>query len=91
MAEICFTPHLERFLTVPPLDISGGTLAEVIDSVCEQNPRLRSYLLDDQGALRRHVVVFIDGEILADRELMSDAVGEQSEVYIMQALSGGQE
>ena len=53
------------------------------------NPRARGYVLDDQGALRKHMVVFIDGEMIRDRVCLTDAVGADSEIYIMQALSGG--
>lgn len=45
--------------------------------------------MDDQGALRRHMAVFVDGRQIKDRRGLSDAVGETSEVYVMQALSGG--
>lgn len=33
-----------------------------LESVCAANPRLRSYVLDDQGRVRHHVVVFIGGQ-----------------------------
>jgi sulfur carrier protein ThiS len=53
------------------------------------NPALRGYLLDDQGHVRKHVAVFVDGRKIRDREHMSDAVTEASEIYVMQALTGG--
>jgi hypothetical protein len=46
-------------------------------------------VLDDQGRLRRHVHVFVDGVLVADRERLSDPVGPASELHVMQALSGG--
>jgi hypothetical protein len=52
-------------------------------------PALRSYLLDDQERLRQHVSVFIDGELIVDRERLTDAVAPASEIYVVQALSGG--
>jgi hypothetical protein len=52
-------------------------------------PRLRGYVLDDQGALRHHMMVFVDGEPIRDRARLSDLVRPTSEVYVMQALSGG--
>ena len=91
MAKVVFTPHLERFLSCPSTETDGATLAEVVESVCRSNPGLRSYLLDDQGVLRTHVVVFVDGAMVQDRKELSDPVGASSEVYVMQALSGGQE
>jgi sulfur carrier protein ThiS len=52
-------------------------------------PRARGYVLDEQGHLRRHVVVFVDGQRVRDRERLTDPVGEASEVYVLQALTGG--
>lgn len=91
MARVLFTPHLERFLDCPPGDAEGKTLAQVIAAVCAEHPRLRGYILDDQGALRTHVTIFVDGTMVRDRQSLSDPVGTGSEVYVMQALSGGQE
>jgi sulfur carrier protein ThiS len=77
----------------PPLeDVLGegaATVREALDQVFSANPRLRGYVLDDQGRLRRHVVVFVDGEMVADRERLSDPVRPASSVLVMQALSGG--
>lgn len=64
-------------------------MREVLDEVFVANPRARSYVLDDQGALRKHMVIFVDGQAIRDRESLSDVVPENSEVYVMQALSGG--
>ncbi len=89
MAEIIFTKHLERFLSAPPRSAAGGTVGAVLGSVFEDNPDLQGYVLDDQGRLRKHVTVFIDGRMIRDRNGLSDVVDETSQVYVMQALSGG--
>jgi hypothetical protein len=89
MARVHFTPHLERFLSAPAREAPGATVGAVLGAVFAENPRLRGYVLDDQGRLRRHVAVFVDGTLVADRGGLSDAVSEQSEVFVMQALSGG--
>ena len=64
-------------------------MRDALESVFEENPMLRSYIVDDQGRLRKHVVVFIDGEMIEDRDGLSDAVESSSELVVMQALSGG--
>ena len=46
-------------------------------------------MLDEQGALRHHVVVFVDGVQVRDRATLGDAVDAGGEIYVMQALSGG--
>ena len=61
----------------------------VLDAVFAQNPQARRYVLDDQGALRKHMTIFVDGKTIADRTALSDRVGETSEVFVFQALSGG--
>jgi len=89
MPNVHFTPQLERFLAAPTRDGHGATVREVLDHVFADNPRLAAYVLDDQGKLRQHVAVFVDGTLIKDRRDLSDAVGENSEVFVMQALSGG--
>ena len=55
----------------------------------EANPPLRGYVLDEQGALRHHMAIFVDGSMIRDRDSLSDAVTPSSEIHVMQALSGG--
>lgn len=89
MATVVFTPNLERHVECPTRTVDGTTVRAVLDGVFAANPRLRGYVLDDQGALRRHMMVFVDGQQIGDRERLSDLVRPVSEVYVMQALSGG--
>lgn len=89
MATVVFTPNLRRHVECPTETVEGATVRVILDAVFAKNPRLRGYVLDDQGALRRHMNVFVDGEMIADRERLSDPVRPASEVYVMQALSGG--
>jgi len=89
MADVAFTPNLQRHVECPRRDVPGTTVREVLEGVFADNPRLRGYIVDERGALRRHMVVFVDGRQISDRERLSDRVGPRSEVYVMQALSGG--
>jgi hypothetical protein len=89
MAHVTFTANIQRHVACPPGEAAGGTVRAVLDAVFAGNPRARGYVLDDQGALRHHMLVFVDGGQLRDRVSLSDPVGPQSEVYVMQALSGG--
>ena len=73
----------------PDREVAGATVRDVLDRVFADNPRLRGYVLDERGVLRKHMSVFVDGQQLVDREALSDAVGPRSEIYVMQALSGG--
>jgi hypothetical protein len=89
MPKVQFTGHLQRFLSVPSVEADGATVRAVLDSVFRDNPRLRGYVLDEQGALRKHVTIFVGGRALADRGGLTDSVGPAEEVYVLQALSGG--
>jgi hypothetical protein len=89
MPRVVFTPNLQRHVACPPADVPGRTVREVLDAVFAAHPRARGYVLDDQGELRPHMVVFVDGKQAADRAGLSDPVPEDGEVYVMQALSGG--
>jgi hypothetical protein len=89
MPRVSFTPHLQRFLDAPPREVSGGTVGEALAQVFADNPRLRGYVLDEHGAVRHHVTVFVDDRAIHDRTHLSDAVGTETEIFILQALSGG--
>lgn len=89
MPHVSFTPNLRRHLDAPPLDVAGDTVAAVFEQVFDEQPELRGYLLDDQGRLRRHVAVFVDGRRVRDTESLGDPVSPSSEVCVVQALSGG--
>jgi sulfur-carrier protein len=89
MPHVVFTPALQRHVACPPADVAGGTVREALERVFGENPRARAYVLDEQGALRKHMVVFVDGEAILDRSGLSDGVGADSQIYVMQALSGG--
>lgn len=89
MPQVVFTPALQRFFTCPPQEVEGRTVREVLDRVFAVDPRARPYVLDEQGMLRKHITVFVDGEAVGDRNGLSDGVGADSQVYVMQALSGG--
>ena len=89
MPEVTFTSALQRHVAAQPRRVGGPTVGQALDEVFREDPRLRGYVLDDQGRLRTHVQVFVDGRRVEDRELLTDPVGPSSELYVMQALSGG--
>ena len=89
MAHVTFTQNLQRHVSCPSRDIPGATVREVLEGYFTEEPRLKSYVLDEQGALRRHVVIFVNGQQLKDREDLGEAVGDSASIYVMQALSGG--
>ena len=89
MVKVSFTQNLQRHVVSNSCEVRGATVREVLDAVFAQAPVLRSYVVDDQGGLRQHMRVFVDGEAMVDREKLSDPVDDGAEVFVMQALSGG--
>ncbi len=91
MAQVRFTRHLSRYF--PDLadreEISGATVAELVDALDERYPGLAAYIIDDRGSLRKHVNIFLDQELIHHRVTLSDKVGPDDQVFIFQALSGG--
>lgn len=89
MAHVVFTQQLRRFTETPELQTPAPTLRAALEAAFGINPRLRGYVLDDQGHLRANVVVFIDGRRSLDRVALADDLAPDSRVYVLQALSGG--
>jgi sulfur-carrier protein len=89
MTKVLFTANIQRHVGCPEADASGSTVRDVLDAVFADNPQARSYVLDDQAALRKHMTVFVDGRSIRDRVRLSDAVTESSTIHVFQALSGG--
>jgi len=90
MPKVRFTSHLQRFFPdISEVEIEGKTVDEVLHRLEERFPGLRAYIVDQNGALRQHVNIFVSEELIHDREMLSDPVEIDSSIYILQALSGG--
>jgi hypothetical protein len=89
MAHLYFTRNLARQISCPEAELTASSIAQLFDQYFSRWPEVRGYVLDDQGALRKHIRVVVDGLNVRDRQHLSDALGEDSEVYVFQALSGG--
>ena len=85
MPRVVFTSHLQRHLAAADCDVSGATVAAALDAVFNAQPQARGYVLDEQGELRKHVFVFVDGR----RAGLADAVPADSAIHVLQALTGG--
>jgi molybdopterin synthase sulfur carrier subunit len=89
MPTVAFTENIQRHVSCPTVHVAGETVHAALESVFKENPSVRGYILDDRGAVRKHMVIFVDGEGVKDRDRLSDPVRSDSEIYVMQALSGG--
>ena len=89
MARVFFTTNLRRHVDLPEAEAAGDTVRAVLGAVFAKEPRIGGYVLDDQGCLRKHMAIIVDGHALRDRVALSDAVTAKSEIHVFQALSGG--
>ncbi|VVE42690.1 thiamine biosynthesis protein ThiS [Pandoraea morbifera] len=89
MATVTFAPAIQRHVLVDEQSVDGTTVRDALAHCVDATPALRGYLFNDQGRLRAHVAVFIDGRLIRDRRTLSDTLNTASRVYVVQALSGG--
>lgn len=90
MAKVVFTANLLRYNGgVRETEAPGARVRDLIDALEQGTPGLRHYLVDEHGALRRHVNIFVDGRPVRDPDALTDPVGPDATVHILQAISGG--
>ena len=89
MAKVHFTSNLRRHVDCRSVDVEASNVRQALTQAFAKNERLKTYILDDQGHLRKHMRILVDGEAIRDLEKFNDAVKPTSEVWVMQALSGG--
>ena len=89
MPRVIFTSNLRRHLEVPPQTVEGATVREALERVFAEYPPMEGYIVDERFRLRKHVMIFVNGEPITDRATLSDSIANDAEIYVMQALSGG--
>lgn len=97
MAKLVLASALARWLSPDgngaqrevALEVDGATLESALAALFAAHPKLRGYVLDEQGVVRHHVAIFIDGQAIRDKSTLTQPLSAQSEVHVMQALSGG--
>jgi hypothetical protein len=87
MPTVVFAPAIQRHVPTPARTVAADSVRTALASVFAEQPALRDYIVDEQGALRRHVAIFVDGRKLDPRHL--DRPIDAGEIYVVQALSGG--
>ncbi|AKM32016.1 thiamine biosynthesis protein ThiS [Pandoraea faecigallinarum] len=89
MAIVTFAPAIQRHVSVDEQEVDSTDVHDALAQCVSRTPGLRGYLFNDQGRLRPHVAVFVDGKLIRDRRTLRDGLTGTSSVYVAQALSGG--
>lgn len=89
MPFIACTQHLREVGPSQLEQFPGTTVREALMAVGAQYPRLLGYILNDQGQVRQHVAIFVRGELHKRSSVLDEAVAQDDEIYVLQALSGG--
>jgi sulfur-carrier protein len=89
LVEVCFAPQLQRHVPCPDQSVPEGSLSTVLEAAFYAAPLMRRYVLDDQGAIRKHVAVFIGDQLHRTRDDLSVFIPKGTKIHIIQALSGG--
>jgi sulfur-carrier protein len=89
MANVVFAKAFRRHVECPDATVVGATVREVLDVYFDEHPTVRGYVLDDGGAVRKHVAVFVNDDLITDRTELADPVGDGDRIHVFQALSGG--
>jgi molybdopterin converting factor small subunit len=67
------------------LSVEGATVGELMVGLERENPAMDGWILDERGVLRRHINVFVNGELVDAKT----HVGEADVVDVLPAISGG--
>ena len=89
MAEVVFAKAFRRHVDCPDTVVSGATVGEVLDAYFAVHPAVRGYVVDESGAVRKHVAVFRNDDLITDRAGLGDPVAADDRIHVFQALSGG--
>lgn len=65
--------------------IEGGSVGELLAELERANPAAKGWILDERGMLRRHINVFVNGELGGQ----DTRVGADDRIDVLPAISGG--
>ncbi|HEY3047159.1 MAG TPA: MoaD/ThiS family protein [Polaromonas sp.] len=89
MVVVEFAPSLRRHVECAPQLVAQGSLREVLETALKAAPELAHYVFDDQRAVRKHVAVFVNRQMVLDRIHLNQPLMPGDRVLVIQALTGG--
>ena len=89
MPTVEFAPALTRHVACQPQRVTATTLRQALESAFDAAPAMRAYVLDEQGAVRKHVAVFVNAAMIPSRSDLELPLAPADKVLVIQALTGG--
>jgi molybdopterin synthase sulfur carrier subunit len=89
MPTVSFAPALTRHVPCPPQDVEAASVQAALDAAFRAAPPLRDYVLDEQGGVRKHVALFVNGEMLLRQAALDRPLAPGDQLMVIQALTGG--
>lgn len=71
------------------LKSSPTTVRQALEELWELHVGLRDRVVTEQGQLRQHVNIFLDGENIRRKELLETPIAQNGEITILPSVSGG--
>ncbi|QDL39101.1 MoaD/ThiS family protein [Rhodoferax sediminis] len=90
-ATVCveFAASLRRHVNCAPQSVAPGSLRAVLEAALAAAPELAHYVFDDQRAVRKHVAVFVNQQMVRERIHLDQLLSPGDRVLVIQALTGG--
>jgi sulfur carrier protein ThiS len=89
LAKVTFTDRLRHVAPTRTVEVAATRLLEALDAIGRDHPNLEAYVLDEHRRLRKHVAVFVDGRLVRGQGALDLVLAPETDIYVMQALSGG--
>jgi len=70
-------------------EVSGGTVAELLDNILSRHPSLKPHLFDSKANLRRYFNIFVNGVHIRDLDGAGTVLHEDDKVILMASAAGG--
>ena len=71
------------------VEVSGGTLGDLLDDLAAKHPLLGRRIRDETGQVRRFVNVYVDGDDVRFGQGLATEVRDGAEVHVLPSVAGG--
>jgi sulfur carrier protein ThiS len=89
MPTVSFAPALTRHVSCAPQEVDAASVQAALDAAFRAAPSMRHYVLDEQRGVRKHVALFVNGEMLLRQAALDRPLAPGDQLMVIQALTGG--